>query len=297
MIATASGPLRTEAASRRGDDELPFVRRKRWGHWLVIALLVFGAAAFLDVIVLNPRFGWPLVWQYMFDPRVLDGVRNSLLLTAVSYAIGLALGLFIALMRQSSSRVIRSVSIGYLWVMRALPPLVSILFIYYLGAILPTITLGIPFTGLTLLGVSSNTVITQFGAAVVALSLVDAAYTSEIIRGGLTSVPAGQWEASRALGMPTGLAVRRIILPQAIRVMIPGLGNQLILAFKATALVSFIGYSELLNTVQTIANITYQTIPLLAVATIWYLAITSVAMVGVDRLEKRFGKGVARAHV
>jgi polar amino acid transport system permease protein len=218
-------------------------------------------------------------------------VGRTIQLTLVAFVLGLCLGLIVALMRMSKDPVLRWVAGVFLWFNRAVPVLVTLLFIFFLAALVPEIGFGIPFTGPIFWAVDTNLLISQFTAAVIGLVLIEGAYKAEIIRGGIMSVPTGQTEAAKSLGMTQGLYMRRIVLPQAVRIMVPAMGNQFISLFKSTSIVSVIGYSELLTTVQLIYNRTYQTIPLLVVACIWYLSLASLAMYGQRKLEQRFGRG------
>jgi polar amino acid transport system permease protein len=196
----------------------------------------------------------------------------------------------VAGMRMSSNRIARTTAFLYVWFIRAIPTLVLLLLIFFLGALLPTVGLGIPF-GPEFVSFQTNDLISASSAAIVGLGIYLGGYAAEIFRGAILSVPQGQYEASKALGMPTGLMMRRQIMPQAVRVMIPALANELITMFKSTALVTVIGYTELLTTAQLIYSRNFQTIPLLTVACLWYLVITSVAMYGQQRLEKHYNRG------
>ncbi|MER6878444.1 amino acid ABC transporter permease, partial [Amycolatopsis sp. NPDC000673] len=229
---------------------------------------------------------------YLFSADILRGLLNTVLLTLISSAAGLVAGVVVALMRLSDDPVLRWVATAYIWFIRAIPALVLLLLIFFLGALLPKLSLGVPF-GPEFLSVPTNRLISQFSAAVVGLALVLGAYSAEIFRAGILSVPAGQLEAATALAMTRRQRLRRVVLPQAIRVIIPPLSNELVTMFKNTSLVSVVGYTELLTTVQLIYGRTYQTIPLLLVACLWYLVLTSLAMIGQRCLERRFGRGFA----
>jgi polar amino acid transport system permease protein len=187
---------------------------------------------------------------------------------------------------------LRVVASLYIWFVRAIPQLVLLLLIFFFGALVPTLTIGIG--EVTILSAETNDVIDRFGASVIGLGLYLGAYLGEIFRGGILAVPAGQFEAAKSLGMGNTLLMRRIVAPQAIRVIIPAAANEMITMFKATSLVSVIGAAELLTTVQLVYARTFQVIPLLMVACIWYLLITSVAMVGQMGLERRYGRGYSR---
>lgn len=280
------------SASEGTRRELKRVPRRRPGRWVVALLTLLAASIVADILVERPQWEWPVVWRYLFAPIVLTGVVHTLELTVLAGIFGLIFGLAIALMRLSDDPLLRLVSGLYIWFNRAVPVLVTLLFIFFLAALVPDISIGIPF-GPQFASYPTNKLISQFTAAVLGLIIIEAAYIAEIIRGGILSVASGQTEAARALGMTRPLAFRRIILPQAVRVMVPALGNQIISLFKNTSIVSVIGYSELLATVQSIYTQSYQTIPLLTVACIWYLFLSSVAMIGQRKLEQKFGRGYA----
>lgn len=263
------------------------------GRWVTAALLLIVAAGFALSMVTNPRFHWAVVGQYLFDPAILSGLATIVWLTVAAMAIGVALGTLIALMRLSKNPVLESVASGYLWVFRGTPLLVQLIFWFNLSALYPQITLGFPI-GPNLGSFDANQYITVYVAALLGLGLNEGAYMSEIVRSGLNSVPGGQREAADALGMSSFRVMWRIILPQAMRVIIPPTGNQLIGMLKTTSLVSVIAMEELLYSAQLIYTVNFQTIPLLIVASLWYLLLTSVLSVGQHFLEKHFARGDRR---
>lgn len=264
--------------------------RKRPFHflWYVLAALV--AIGVVRFIVFNPRWQWPVVGEYLFHPRALAGLANTIQLTLWSSILGLVFGVLVAACRMSSNRVLKAFGGIYIWLVRAVPTLVMLLFIFFLGALIPEINIGLPFFE-PWFSIPMNDVMSRWSAAVIGLAFFLGGFSAEIFRGGLLAVQKGQWEASSALGMSRLTALRRVVMPQAIRVIIPPLANELITMFKNTSLVSVIGYVELLTTVQQIYSVNFQTIPLLTVAVIWYLALTSIALLGQRQLERRFGKG------
>jgi polar amino acid transport system permease protein len=245
-------------------------------------------------IATNKNFQWHVVGQYLFDSRVLHGVVATLYLTAIAMAIGIVLGVVLAVMRRSPNPIVSGGSWLYIWFFRGTPLLVQLLFWEFIAALFPTIALGVPF-GPSFIHIHSNSAITLFAAAILGLGLNEAAYMAEIVRAGIISVDEGQTEAAQSLGLSRLQTMRRIVLPQAMRVILPPTGNETISMLKNTSLVSVIGYAELLFEVQQIYGATYQTIPLLIVASIWYLVLTSVAYVGQYFLERRFGRGFSRA--
>jgi polar amino acid transport system permease protein len=288
--------LNTETAGRVGrpPDEIKAVPVRHPWRWVAAALVVLIAATLIHSVATNPRFGWSVVGDYLFSSRVLDGLVTTLELTVIAMVIGIVLGVVLAVMRLSPNPLVAGASSFYIWFFRGTPVLVQLLFWSFISALYPTISLGIPFIAPDLLEGSANTVITPFVAAILGLGLNEGAYMAEIVRAGIISVDEGQTEAAQALGMRRLMTMRRIVLPQAMRVIIPPTGNETISMLKTTSLVSVIAYTELLYSVQLIYAQNYQQIPLLLVASIWYLAITSVLSVGQYYVERHFGRGTSR---
>ena len=251
----------------------------------IVVLLVAAAAAYS--VATNPAFQWPVVAQYMLDREILLGLLRTLELTVLAMAIGLLLGTALAVMRLSRNRLLWAVSWLYIWVFRSVPALVQLIFWYNFGALYPRIVVRLPW-GPTLFSASANTLITPMFAALAGLGLAQAAYTAEVIRAGILSVPRGQTRAALALGMRPATIFRRIVFPQAMRVIIPPVGNEVISMVKNTSLVSVIALAELLYTAQLIYARTYETIPLLIVASLWYLLVVSVLSAGQHVLERRY---------
>jgi polar amino acid transport system permease protein len=257
--------------------------------------VLFVAVAVVDSIATNPRFHWDVVRHYLFSPRILRGLELTIELTAAAMVIGISLGVVLAVMRLSTNPLVASASWVYIWLFRGTPVLVQILFWNFIGALYPTIGIGLPFGGPQLYHANANSLITPIAAAILALGLNEAAYMAEIIRAGLISIDEGQTEAAYALGMTRLRTVRRIVLPQAMRVIVPPTGNETISMLKTTSLVSVIAVSDLLYAGQLIYSVNYQTIPLLIVVSIWYLAITTVLTVGQYYIERHFARGSSRA--
>lgn len=269
------------------EAELPVVPlRHPWTAGFAI-LSVLVAVAVLYSVATNPAFGWPVVVQYMFDPQILAGLGRTLELTMIAMAIGLSLGTVLAIMRLSSNRLLSVLSWLYIWFFRSVPVLVQLIFWYNFGALYPRIRLALPF-GAVLFDASTNVVITPLTAALAGLGLAQAAYTAEVIRAGIVSVPSGQTRAAKALGMGPATIFVRIVFPQAMRLIIPPVGNEVISMVKGTSLVSVIAMADLLYTAQLIYSRTYETIPLLIVASLWYLLIVSVLSAVQGGLERRF---------
>jgi polar amino acid transport system permease protein len=263
-------------------------------RWLGAAVILLITAAIAYSALTNPRFEWAVVGQYVFSPAILGGVLTTIELTVVAMAIATVLGLLLAIGRLSQNPFLSWATGVYVWVFRATPLLVQLLFWYNLGALYPQIALGIP-GGPTLFSISANDLISAWTAALLGLGLHEAAYVAEIVRAGIQSVETGQREAATALGMKPSLSLRRIVLPQAMRAILPPMGNEVIGMMKTTSLVSIIALPELLTTAQTIYSRTYQTIPLLIVATLWYLLLTVVLSMFQSALERRYGRGTVRA--
>ncbi|MFC0410852.1 amino acid ABC transporter permease [Roseomonas elaeocarpi] len=255
--------------------------------WAASVVVVAIAAMVAVSVATNPAFQWPVVASYMLDGQILTGLARTLGLTVVAMAMGLVLGTLLAVMRLSRNPLLSTVSWLYIWFFRSVPVLVQLIFWYNFGALYSTLSLGIPW-GPSFYTVDTNALITPVFAALAGLGLAQAAYTAEVIRGGIASVPRGQVRAAMALGMTPGLIFRRIVMPQAMRVIIPPVGNEVISMVKSTSLVSVIALAELLYTAQLIYSRTYETIPLLIVASLWYLIIVSVLSVGQQFLEHRY---------
>jgi polar amino acid transport system permease protein len=240
-----------------------------------------------------PTLDWRVVGQYLFFPRILDGIVVTLELTVIAMAIGVSLGVLLAVMRLSVNPVLSSVSWFYIWFFRGTPVLVQIFFWYNLALILPHLTIGIPFTHIEWVGVT-NQIDSPFLAAILGLGLNEAAYMSEIVRAGIISVDQGQTEAAQALGMNRVGVMRRIVLPQAMRVVLPPTGNETISMLKTTSLVYITTTHELFFAQLLVASYNYQVIALLIVASIWYIVCTSILTFGQYYLERYFARGATR---
>ncbi|HWK28335.1 MAG TPA: amino acid ABC transporter permease [Solirubrobacter sp.] len=267
--------------------------RHPW-RWVVAAIVALLIVIVIHSVATNPRFGWGTVGDFLFDGRILRGLLLTLELTVIAMVVGIVLGVLLAVMRLSPNPLVSAASSFYIWLFRGTPVLVQILFWSFISALYPTISLGIPFGGPVFISGDANAVITPFVAAILALGLNEGAYMAEIVRAGIISVDEGQEEAAQALGMTRLQTMRRIVLPQAMRVIIPPTGNETISMLKTTSLVSVIAVSELLYSAQLIYAVNYKQIPLLIVACIWYLTVTSILSVGQYYVERRFGRGTSR---
>ena len=273
-----------------GRGDLPIVPARYTGRWVIAAVMLAIAGLMVYSMFANERFQWTVVAEYMFAGPVLAGLANTLMLTVISMLIGIGLGIVVAVCRLSGNPILSTVAWGYSWFFRGTPLMVQLLFWFFLAALVPTINLGVPFV-VSFAELNTNQLITPLTAALLGLGLNEAAYMSEIVRSGIRAIPTGQTEAAQAIGMTRLQTMRRVILPQAMRVIIPPTGNETIGMLKHTSLVMIVGYSDLLTSVSVIYARTFETIPLLIVAAIWYLAVTAVLSVGQYYVERHFERG------
>ena len=265
--------------------------RHPWRNVFAVVLVLLFALFVIDAAQ-RPAYDWPTVAQYLFDRRVSQAALVTLELTALSMVFAIILGVILAIMRLSPNPVVKSLAWFYLWIFRGTPVYVQLVFWGLIAIIYKTIDIGIPFTE-PWVSFDTNDLIPVFWIAVIGLSLNEAAYMAEIVRAGLLSVDPGQDEAATALGMSWSQTMRRVILPQAMRVIIPPTGNEVISMLKTTSLVTAVPLTtELYSRTRDISAETFNPIPLLIVASIWYLFFTSILMVGQYFLEKRFARGV-----
>jgi polar amino acid transport system permease protein len=300
----------TAQTERARPEQLTAVPVRHPGRWFAVAFLAILAAMFVHMLVTNDAFNWRFMIDNMFSEPVLEGVRTSLIITILSMVLGVALGTVVAVMRLSTNPVLSTAAWLYTWFFRAVPRVVLLVLFGNLGILYQRLEFGLPFDrqlanlfGIELdarfFGVDARSVLSGFTAAVLALMLSEAAYMAEIVRAGILSIDPGQTEAASALGMSRGLTLRRIVLPQAMRVIVPPTGNETIAMLKDSALVAFVPVTnELFFQLQAIGSRTFQVFPMLVAACLWYLALTSVLMVGQYFLERRFSRGVSgRARV
>lgn len=240
------------------------------------------------------RFSWNIVGQYFTTSEVLHGLVTTLELTVISMSIGIVFGVTIAIMRLSPNRLLSSTAWSYTWFFRGTPIYVQLLFWFNVAAIYPKVTIGLPFLPVTFVHLNFNSIFVPFVAAFVAFGLNEVAYMSEIARSGLIAVDEGQVEAASSLGMTRGQALRFVVLPQAMRVIIPPTGNEVISMLKTTSLAAAISVIELTGAVQNIYAANFEVIPLLIVASIWYLIVTTILSIGQFYLERHFGRGALR---
>ncbi|TYP88598.1 amino acid ABC transporter permease [Blastococcus xanthinilyticus] len=296
-MSSTNLPPATAAPTGRGaegeheDLTIRATHPPRPGRWL--AALVAGLALVWVgwSIAVNPNLHWDVVVDYQFDAVVLQGLWVTIQLTVISMVLGVLIGVVAALMQISDSRILRTAALAYVWFFRGTPLLVQLIFWFNLGLIFPEFSLGIPFDGPKLASWSTNAIITGFVAALLGLTINEGAYMSEIVRAGLKSVDPGQQEAAESLGMPHRKVMLRVVLPQAMRVIVPPTGNQFISMLKTTSLVSVIAGADLLTVSQRIYLTNFEVIALLIVASIWYLVLTTVASIGQHFIERRFSRG------
>jgi polar amino acid transport system permease protein len=299
--APASPPNRNPAPDGPPVKTVPV---RHAGRWVASAVIVVLVAMLVNTLffshvtrggVREGRFQWAVVWKYLFVTPVLKGIGVTLELTAIAMVVGIVLGVVLAVMRLSPNRLLSGSAWIYIWFFRGTPVLVQLTF-WYVGItyLYPTLTLGVPF-GPSFYTVNANTLITSFIAAALGLSLNEGAYMAEIVRAGIISVDEGQTEAAQSLGMSKATTLRRIVLPQAMRIIIPPTGNETISMLKTTSLVIVIAGSDLFTATQNISNTNYEIVPLLLVASLWYLFFTSVLTIGQFYVERYYARGTTRA--
>ncbi|WLW56165.1 amino acid ABC transporter permease [Streptomyces sp. YU58] len=265
-------------------DSPRIVPHRRPGQWAAAVAVLALLALALTSVLRNEAFQWDVVADYFTSGAVLRGLWLTLWLTAVVMVLGFALGTLLAAARLSSNPVLRSVSWGYVWLFRSIPILVQLLLWFNIGALYPQI-----------LGVRTVDLLGPVTVAIIGLTLHEAAYAAEVVRGGILSVDRGQIEAAQALGLSRWRRWRRIVLPQAMRSIVPPAGNMLIGTLKGTSIVSVIAVQDLLYSVQLVYHRTYQVIPLLMVATVWYTVVTSLLSAGQYYVEKHYARGFGSA--
>lgn len=264
---------------------LPKHERRHPGRWISTVVILFIAGMLTRSLATNSKIGWPEVGQFFFASAILKGLLVTLELTVGGQLLATVLGFVLAAMRQSQNPVLSRLSWLYINLFRGVPLIVQILAWYNLALAFPYLAVGVPFTPLHIQG-STNAIISPFLAGVLALGLAEAAYMAEIVRAGIVAVPRGQFDAALSIGLTRREAMRRIVLPQTLRVVIPPWGNQFIGLLKASALVSVIGGNDLLTRAQQIYSVNFYVVALLIVASLWYLVLTTLATIGQHYLEQ-----------
>ena len=282
----AFAPARREAVPEIDISAMTIVRPRRWGRIAAVAIML-ALIAWLAKAFAEGQIAWEVTGEYLFWPSILMGVVNTIWMSIACMFIGIVIGVLVAVMRGSPNPVLRSVAIGYQWFFRGTPVILQLLIWFNLALVFPR--LGIP----GLFEARTVDVITPAMATLLGLGLNQGAYTSEVMRAGLLSLDRGQYEAAQAIGMGYWASLKRIILPQAMRVVIPPLGNEFIGLVKMTSLASIIGFADVLRTSQDIYSVNARVIELLMVAAAWYLVVVTILSLGQARLERRFGRGFA----
>ena len=295
MTDVASGPSGPSAQAGRRPEAIKAIPVGHPWRWVGAAVVLLVAADAIYTLVTAPNMDWSIVGKFLFHRLILQGVGFTLALTVVAMAIGIGLGILLAVMRISPNPVMSAVSWFYIWFFRGTPVVVQIFFWWNLAIILPRLGLGIPPNGPWLFSASTNELIVPFTAAMLGLGLNEAAYMAEIVRAGIISVDQGQTEAAQALGMTRSLIMQRIVLPQAMRVIIPPTGNETISMLKTTSLAFVATVPELYTRAQQISSANFAVIELLSVISIWYLFLTTILTIGQYYVERYFARGSQRA--
>ncbi|MFJ5272514.1 amino acid ABC transporter permease [Streptomyces sp. NPDC088358] len=293
-LGTAEPPPPAPVAEPRPYAAQRVLPLRRPGRWIVSAIVLVVVAQIVHGLATNPFFQWDRFQYWFLRPTILDGLLITLEVTLYSAVSGLLGGILLALARLSRSPVLRAVSWVYIWLFRSVPLIVVLLFLYNFSALYRTLSLGVPF-GPAFLTFDESRLATDMVVAVVGLSLNEAAYAAEVVRGGILSVDQGQHEAASALGLPKGYQFTRIVFPQALRSITPNYVNQLIGLIKGTSLVFYVSLLDLFGSVQSMGS-TYpgDIVPLLLVATVWYLILTSVVSVVQFYVERYYSRGALR---
>lgn len=275
-------------------DDVVAVPLKHPWRWVIAAILVVAFVGLAVSLWDNHNVDHPTIAQYIFNPRILSGVGLTLVLTVVAMIVSSVLGVLLAVMRLSNNPVMNVLAWLYIWIFRGTPLLIQIVFWGYLGLLYSQISLGIPFTDFTIFSTDTNTLIPAFTAGLLALTLNQAAYSAEIVRAGMLSVDVGQHEAAYSVGMSPTFTLFKVVLPQAMRVIIPPMGNETISMLKNTSLLSVIAVLELYTVATQISSQSLRQVELLVVVSCWYLFLTSVLSIPQYYLERHFGRGNAR---
>ena len=264
------------------------------GRWVAAVVLLVLAAMFVHGLITNPHWDWGTVGQYLFSSQILSGLLVTIELTALAMVIGIVLGIVVAIMRLSTNPIVSGIAWLYAWFFRGTPVLVQIVFWSFIGLLYRYPGLGIPF-GQVFVYFDANALIPVFVGVTLGLGLNEAAYMSEIVRAGILSVDEGQTEAAEALGMTRLKVLRRIVLPQAMRIIIPPTGNEVISMLKTTSLATIVAVHDLFGVAQFIYGNNFRQIPLLVVASLWYLLFTSILSIGQYYIERRYSRGAVAA--
>ena len=278
------------AASR--PEAIKAIPIRHWGRWISAAIVIYLVAALIVSFIKNPNVDFPVIRDYLFKGLTLRALWVTIYLTFVTMAVGAAGGTLLAVMRLSKNYVLTSIAWAYIWFFRGTPVYVQIILWGNIGILYNKFVVGLPFTGIALTSANSGVLVNHLiVVAILALGLNEAAYAAELVRAGIISVDPGQTEAALSLGMSPTLIMRRIVLPQAMRVIIPTMGNETISMLKTTSLLAVLGGLELFGRLQVIYAQNLQVMPLLMVACFWYLVVTTALTIGQRYLEAYFGRG------
>lgn len=269
------------------------VKLKHPWRWVSAILLLLVGGLFVYSLVSSPNINHDIVAKYLFNSKVMSAALLTVILTVVAMTIGTVLAVIFAVMRLSTNPILKAIAVLYVGFFRGTPLLLQIVFWGYLGIIYPTIQVGIPFTDIIWFEEKTSLVLTSMVAGIIALSLNEGAYAAEIVRAGILSVDAGQTEAAKSLGMSSGYTLRRIVLPQAMRVIIPPMGNEFISMLKSTSLLQVVAVMELYARTSQISSQNLAQVELLVVAGFWYLVMTTILSWPQSYLEKKYGRGFA----
>jgi polar amino acid transport system permease protein len=286
--------MRSAPEPSRLSDQITVVPVRYYGRWVWAIILLVVAAWLVVTIAGNDNLDFAAVGEYLFSTDILTGVGRTIQITVTAMAIAMVLGVIVAMMNLSKNPVAKTIALFYLWLLRGIPFLLTLVILYNIALVFPNIELGVPGTDIVLAQWDMNTIVTPFFAAVFALAITESAYYSEIVRGGILSVDPGQVEAAQAVGLSSLKTFRIIVLPQALRVIVPPTGNEVISMLKYSAFASVIGYSELTGNAQIISAGNARVVEMLIVAAIWYLAMTTVLSLIQMVVERRVGRSSVR---
>lgn len=290
-----SAPPATSDTGQGRPEALKAIPVRHPGRWVMAAVVAVLAAMAVSSVLTNPNWNWSLVFEWIFSEPIVKGVGVTLVLTVLSMFLGVTLGILLAVMRLSPNPVLSGVAWFYIWVFRGTPVYVQLFMWGSIIALYSQLSLGIPF-GPEFFTFDTKVLIPAFVAALLGLSLNEGAYMAEIVRAGIVSIDEGQTEAATALGLSRAQTLRRIVLPQAMRVIVPPTGNETISMLKTTSLVIAIPLStELFFQAQVIGNRLFQPFPMAVMASLWYLFLTSILMVGQYYIERHYARGARRA--
>lgn len=291
----SSGTLTVLSTKDRQEDltSLPVVAARHPWRWVGVAAVLVLVAQFVHGLVTNPAWDWPTFARYFTASSILTAVGTTIVLTVLGTVLGFALGIVVAVLRLSRSPFLQAVGWTYIWAFRSIPLIVQLLFWFNISYLYQRLSLGIPF-GPEFVSFETAQLVSPMGAAALGLALHQAAYAAEIVRSGVISVDRGQLEAAAALGIPKFRQFRRIVLPQAMRAILPNAANEVISLFKGTSVVSVMAIGELFYQVQVIYGRNARVVALLMVATVWYIILTTLLSVGQHHVERYFARGDRR---